>query len=192
MSKGCLFVISAPSGAGKTTILKPVLRDLTNISFSVSHTTREPRPEEENGRDYFFVTKEEFTAIREQDGFIEWAEVHGNYYGTSKKAVAAQLARGVDIILDIDVQGARQIRDKKELPAVFIFISPPSLVELERRLTTRQTDSQDTIKLRMHNAGQEMAEAKHYDHRIVNDKLEQAVKEFKDIILKKRGESRRS
>ncbi len=191
MSLGHLFVISAPSGAGKTTILKPILATLPAIGFSVSHTTRQPRPAEINGQDYFFVDEDHFKAIRQKGDFLEWAEVHGNFYGTSHSAVMAQLERGQDVILDIDVQGARQLQGRQELGATFIFISPPSLAELERRLTGRQTESTETITLRLQNASQELQAAHRYDYIIVNDNLAHAKAMLTAIILEKRAASRR-
>jgi guanylate kinase len=191
MSRGHLFVISAPSGAGKTTILKEVLRRLPAIGFSVSHTTRQPRPGEVHGQDYFFVTKEEFADLIAAGDFLEWAEVHGNCYGTSGGAVSAQLGQGRDLILDIDVQGACQLQERQGLKATFIFIAPPSLAELERRLRGRQTDAEATIALRLHNAGQELQAAARYDYIIVNDDLEQARAMLTAIILEKRAEARR-
>lgn len=192
MSRGHLFVISAPSGAGKTTILKELLRRLPAIGFSVSHTTRPPRPGEVHGQDYFFVSKEQFTALIQAGDFLEWAEVHGNCYGTSGGAVNTKLEQGQDLILDIDVQGACQLKARQqELEATFIFISPPSLAELERRLRGRQTDTEETIALRLKNAGQELQAAPGYDYLIVNDDLEQARAMLTAIILEKRAAARR-
>jgi guanylate kinase len=191
MSRGQLFVISAPSGAGKTTILKTVLTTLPAVGFSVSHTTRSPRPGEENGRDYFFVDREEFSALREQGDFLEWAEVHGNFYGTSGQTVNTHLGRGQDLILDIDVQGAEQLRARPGFAATFIFIAPPSLAELKRRLSGRQTDSAETIALRLHNATRELEAADRYDYIIINDELDQAKAMLTAIILEKRAAARR-
>lgn len=191
MSLGHLFVISAPSGAGKTTILKPVLSLIPAIGFSVSHTTRQPRPGEVNGKDYFFVDVEQFSAMRLDGDFLEWAEVHGNYYGTSQRAVMAQLEGGQDVILDIDVQGARQLQSRQDLKPTFIFIAPPSLAELERRLTGRQTETAETIALRLRNARQEIMAANLYDYVIVNDDLDQAKTMLTAIILEKRAAARR-
>lgn len=191
MSSGQLFVISAPSGAGKTTLLKPILARLPAIGFSVSHTTRDPRPGEINGRDYFFVELAQFMAMRQDGDFLEWAEVHGNFYGTSQRAVVEQLAGGQDVILDIDVQGARQLQARPGLLATFIFISPPSLVELERRLTGRQTETAATLALRLQNARHELQAAKFYNYIIVNDDLEQARSMLTAIILERRAASHR-
>jgi guanylate kinase len=190
--RGNLFVVSAPSGAGKTTILRRILTLVPGLAFSVSHTTRAPRSGERHGIDYFFVSREEFAALRAQEGFLEWAEVHGNFYGTSKTAAASELANGLDIILDIDVQGARQVREQSEWHAVSLFIAPPSWWELERRLTARNTESTETIRLRLANARREMAEAAHYDYMIVNNQLEEAVDTMRAIIVAERSRHRRS
>lgn len=134
MAEGFLLVVSAPSGCGKTTILKQVMAKISGLQFSVSHTTRQPRKGEMDGIDYHFVSKEQFIALRDQEpsGFLEWAEVHGNFYGTSRQEVEASLTEGKDVILDIDIQGAEQVR--KNADPVTVFISPPTLAELERRL----------------------------------------------------------
>lgn len=191
MSRGHLFVISAPSGAGKTTILKPILAQIPAIGFSVSHTTRQPRPGEIDGKDYFFVDVEQFLTLQKEGDFLEWAEVHGNYYGTSQQAVMEALARGRDVILDIDVQGANQLHSHHDLTPTFIFIAPPSLAELERRLTDRQTETAATISLRLQNAKLELQAAEHYDYTIVNDNLEHAKAMLTAIILEKRAADRR-
>ncbi|MFZ5774833.1 MAG: guanylate kinase [Thermodesulfobacteriota bacterium] len=190
MSQGTLFVISAPSGAGKTTLLKRLLDQVRNLSFSVSHTTRQPRTGEENGRDYHFVDRPTFEAMRESGDFLEWAEVHGNLYGTSRRAVADQLAQGRDVFLDIDVQGASQLR-ASENGAVFLFIAPPSRQILEQRLRGRGTDSEETIRLRLDNAQREMAEAPRYDYLIINDELESATEMLRSVILAQRCRGRR-
>jgi len=192
MTTGHLFVLSAPSGAGKTTILKPILARLPALGFSVSHTTRKPRPGEVDGQDYFFVDRQQFIDLRQRGDFLEWAEVHGNLYGTSQQAVISQLARGRDIILDIDVQGAKQLKARTDLEATFIFIAPPSLSELERRLTGRQTETAETILLRLQNARQELQAADLYDYCLINDDLQQAQEMFQAIILAGRAASRRS
>ena len=191
MSLGHLFVISAPSGAGKTTILRPILARIPAIGFSVSHTTRKPRLGEIDSQDYFFVDVDQFTIMRQDGDFLEWAEVHGNFYGTSQRAVMAQLERGQDVILDIDVQGARQLRARQDFAATCIFIAPPSLAELERRLTGRQTETAETIALRLQNASQELQAANLYDYIIVNDDLDQAKAMLTAIILEKRAATRR-
>jgi len=188
---GNLFIISAPSGTGKTTILKPIIAEVGGISFSVSHTTRAPRPGEVEGRDYFFTDVDRFARMRAENGFLEWAQVHDNFYGTSREAVLNELEQGKDIILDIDVQGARQICQDRELAATSIFIVPPSWQELERRLRGRKTDSDATIKLRLQNAKGEMEDADLYDYLIINDDLEEAVALLKAVIIEKRLKNRR-
>jgi len=191
MKPGSVFIVSAPSGCGKTTILNQVLSSIPNISFSVSHTTRAPRPGEIDGRDYHFTDRETFHRMRDEEEFLEWAEVHGNLYGTSLETVKNQVTFGSDIILDIDIQGARQIRTVKDIDAIAIFIVPPSLAELERRLTSRNTDSSNTISLRLENSLREMADLELYDHVIVNDNLDEAVEMVSAIVLSNRSKSLR-
>lgn len=191
MSVGILFILSAPSGAGKTTLLKRVMADLPGLAFSVSHTTRAPRVGEQDGVDYYFVSRRAFATMREQGLFLEWAEVHGNLYGTSKPAVVAQLEAGIDVVLDIDVQGAAIVRQEAAIPAVSLFISPPSLEELEKRLRGRETDSEETILLRLQNARNEMRAAVAYDYLVVNDHLEQAVDTLRAIVIAERSRGHR-
>ncbi|MFH2123904.1 MAG: guanylate kinase [Pseudomonadota bacterium] len=191
MSSGKLFILSAPSGAGKTTLLKRVMADLPGLAFSVSHTTRLPRAGEVDGVDYHFVSRDHFEAMREQGTFLEWAEVHGNLYGTSRPAVLAQLATGVDVILDIDVQGAAILRKSATIPAASLFITPPSLQELERRLRGRGTDSEETILLRLKNARIEMEAALEYEYLIVNDHLEQAIDTLRAVVIAERSRGHR-
>ena len=188
---GNLFIISAPSGTGKTTILRPIIAEIPKISFSVSHTTREARSNERNGVDYFFTSEDDFRKIRDNNGFLEWAKVHNNFYGTSQKEVMDKLAEGVDIILDIDVQGARQIRQRSDLIATSIFIVPPSWQELEARLCGRKTDSQETINLRLNNAKEEIRDADLYDYIVINDNLQEAIALVRAIIIEKRVKNRR-
>ena len=191
MSKAIPFIISSPSGGGKTTILKTVLAGLPGIVFSISHTTRSPRPGEVNGRDYHFVTAEEFTVVREQtpSGFIEWARVHDNFYGTSRSDVEQRLEEGSDVILDIDIQGARQV--KEAIEAVSIFIAPPSLAELELRLRGRGTESEEVIALRLANASRELSAATEYDYLVINDSLTEAVETVRSIMISERSKRRR-
>lgn len=191
MKSGELFIISAPSGTGKTTIIKKVVTRLAGLAFSVSHTTRKPRSSEQEGMDYYFVDRSVFVKMRDNHAFLEWAEVHGNLYGTSRKAVEEQLDRGVDVILDIDVQGARQVRDASGLMGVSIFIVPPSWKELQRRLASRGTDSEESIRLRCGNARLEIADHDHYDFLIVNDEIENAVEMLCAIIIAERSRNRR-
>lgn len=192
MERGNVFIISAPSGTGKTTILKRVIADMQNIAFSVSHTTRPPRSGEREGDDYFFVDRAAFEAMRMEDIFLEWAEVHGNFYGTSRNAMELSLSQGKDIVLDIDVQGARQLRKKMGKEAVFIFIAPPSLDELENRLRKRSTDSESVIQTRLQNARRELADINLYDYVMVNDLLENGVQVLRSIIIAERSRKRRA
>jgi guanylate kinase len=191
MSQGSLFVISAPSGAGKTTLLKMVLAAVPKLVFSISHTTRSRRPDEIDGRDYHFVSREEFLRLRAEGGFLEWAEVHGNLYGTGRVQVEHELAQGVDILLDIDVQGARQIREAKVDNTRLLFIAPPDMAELERRLIGRGTDQAAVIALRLANARREMASMDLYDFVVVNDKRERAADTIRAIIIAERSRTRR-
>jgi len=184
---GQLYILSAPSGCGKTTILKQVMANIPGLAFSVSHTTRQPRDGEENGVAYHFVTKEEFIKMRDENRFIEWAEVHGNYYGTSRQAVADQLQEGQDVFLDIDVQGAAIISEDPGFDPVSIFVAPPSLPELERRLRGRGTDSDETIALRLQNAAKEMAAVSQYQFLVINDSLDDAVLVMESIIIARRS-----
>jgi len=192
MKRGNLFVISAPSGAGKSTILKKLLAKVPNLTFSVSHTTRAPRPGESNGREYHFVDRPTFTGMCAEQAFLEWAEVHGNLYGTSRAAIEAQQAQGLDVFLDIDVQGARQLREGGHPGAIFLFIAPPSWEELEKRLRGRGTDPEDTIQLRLNNARREMADADRYDYLVINDRLEEAVDILRAVVIAERCKSRRT
>jgi guanylate kinase len=192
LKSGGLFIVSAPSGAGKTTVLRQVLSGLAGLAFSVSHTTRKPRPGEEDGRDYHFVDHREFIRMREADAFLEWAAVHGNFYGTSRKAVMDLMDQGMDVILDIDVQGARQLQQLENLPAQYIFIAPPSWEELQRRLAGRGTETTESMRTRRDNARQEMAASDLYDYFIVNDSLDGAVEMLRSIILAERSRMRRT
>ena len=178
MTKGLLLVLSAPSGCGKTTILNQVLHTLPGLVFSVSHTTRAPRPGERNGIDYHFVDDATFLRMRDQQppGFLEWAEVHGNMYGTSVEEVERQQQAGLDVVLDIDVQGAGQVRD--QTAPVTIFIAPPSLEELERRLRGRGTETDDVVDMRMRTALVELSQKMEYDYRLVNDDLDEATRQL--------------
>jgi guanylate kinase len=189
--RGQLFILSAPSGAGKTTILKKVMANVANLYFSISHTTRAPRKGEKNGVDYHFVTVAEFQKMCENNLFLEWAEVHGNFYGTSRPAILKQLANGQDIILDIDVQGAAIIAADATIHGVSVFVAPPSLSELEKRLCSRGTDNKETIQLRLHNAVKEMDAAEKYDYLVINDDLEEAVSTLQSVIIAERSHGHR-
>ena len=192
MNDGILLVLSAPSGCGKTTILRQVMAELPNLAFSVSHTTRQSRPGEQNGRDYHFVSIAQFKALQEQQpsGFLEWAEVHGNYYGTSRQEIESRLAAGTDVILDIDIQGAAQVR--RNAQPVTVFIAPPSWDELERRLRGRGTESEESVRRRLANAEKEMQAAPAYSYLIINDQLDQAVLSLKAVIIAERCRRRRN
>lgn len=185
MSEGILFVLSGPSGVGKGTVLDRLFENYNGVNYSVSMTTREPRQGEVEGEDYFFVSDEKFQEILARDGFIESARVHGNYYGTPRSYVKETLARGEDIILEIDIQGANQVREIFP-DAVFIFLMPPSLEALSRRLEKRGTESRKSRDVRLENARAEMAEAEKYDHVVLNDELDQAVAKLKEIIEKEK------
>jgi guanylate kinase len=189
--KGTLLIISAPSGTGKTTILKKMMQELKGTVFSVSHTTRAPRTLEKNGIDYHFVDKQTFESMQKNNDFLEWAEVHDNFYGTSKTEVIRQLESGMDVILDIDVQGARQVRESADLLCASIFIIPPSWEEQERRLRKRGTDNSETIQLRLANARKETTDAEAYDYLITNDNFDNAVDVLRSIIIAERSRCRR-
>jgi guanylate kinase len=189
--QGTLFIISAPSGAGKTTILKQLLATVESLTFSVSHTTRQQRPTEQEGVDYFFLDRVAFETLRNQGAFLEHAEVHGNYYGTSVKMVLEQLGKGIDVILDIDVQGAAQVRENSEVVAVSVFIVPPSWEELQQRLRQRGTDSPEVIEMRCANARRELTDLDKYDYVVVNDRIDEAVATLRAIIVAERSRKRR-
>jgi len=180
-SKGCLFVISAPSGAGKTTLCRALRDFYTDIQYSVSHTTRKPRPGEKDGIDYHFTDTKAFLNMRDRDCWAEWADVHGHYYGTSAKNLERALSDGYDILLDIDVQGTIQILERYP-GAITIFIMAPSLEILKQRLSKRGTENPRTIEKRMRNAIKEIAGKSIYRHVIVNDDLSTAVDEFIRIV----------
>ncbi len=187
--KGIIFVISAPSGTGKTTLCEKLLKLLPDLKLSISHTTRKPRNGERNGIDYYFIDKETFKKMIDTDEFVEWAEVYGNFYGTSKKAINSLISNGYDILLDIDTKGAKNI--KKLYPdSVLIFILPPSLDELERRLINRNEDK-NVIKLRLSKAYQEVSQYKFYDYVVINDNIEQASSNLLCIIHAERLKTKR-
>ncbi len=181
MKKGKLFVISGPSGTGKGTICDRIVEENDDVALSVSMTTREPRQGEIDGVNYFFVTDEEFRKAIEEDGFLEYARVYKHSYGTPKKAVLARLDKGIDVILEIDTQGAMNIK-RKYPEGVFIFIKPPSLEELRRRIESRGKDSQETIELRLGEAEKEMQLIDEYDYCVVNDDLDEAVEKVRKIM----------
>jgi guanylate kinase len=182
---GKLFIISAPSGAGKTSLARALIASAPDAKMSVSHTTRPRRASEVDGVDYFFVSQSEFLSMADEGTFLEYAEVYGNYYGTSRNAVENMLAKGVNVLLDIDWQGARLVR--VQMPeAISISILPPSIAELERRLRNRGSDAEDVIKSRMHQAYDEMRHSDEADFRVLNDDFNLALN---DLTLILSGES---
>ncbi|MBE0509074.1 MAG: guanylate kinase [Marinospirillum sp.] len=185
--KGRLYILSAPSGAGKTSLVAALLQQVPLLEVSVSHTTRAPRPGEQDGVNYHFVDKEAFQLLQQQGAFFESAEVFGNFYGTSQQAVEARLAAGVDVILEIDWQGAQQVR-KKMPDAIGVFILPPSQQALRERLNARGQDSAEIIEGRMQQAISEMSHYPEYDYLVINDDFAQALEELKAIFMARRLE----
>jgi guanylate kinase len=183
MGKGTLFVISAPSGAGKSTLIAEIRRIFPQIRYSISCTSRPPRKGEREGVDYYFVSADEFRTMIERDEFLEWKEVHGNLYGTPAALISEAIASAQHMILDIDVEGAKEVF-KKVPSAVGIFISVPSMAVLQRRLVLRGTDTEESVRTRMANAVREMEQAEMFKYQIINDDLEKAVGELADIIRK--------
>lgn len=183
--KGSLFVVTAPSGAGKTSLIKALLEATPDLKLSTSYTTRPPRPGEQNGREYHFVDEPTFLAMRDGGEFLENALVHGNRYGTSKKVIAETLERGQDLVLEIDWQGAAQVRGLYP-DCVGIFILPPSREELERRLRARGQDSDAVIARRLANAQAEMAHAGEFEYRIINKDFDTAKAELERIVRERR------
>ncbi len=182
---GNLFVIAAPSGAGKSSLVKALLEKDPKLQLSVSHTTRAPRGQEQNGREYYFVSPAAFDAMVQADAFVEWAHVHSHRYGTSRQAIADRILAGTDIVLEIDYQGAMQI--KKLFPAaVTIFILPPSWEELRARLVKRGEDTDEVIALRLKNATEEMAQAPNFDFVIINDLFERALADLQQVAYAQR------
>src|SRR5439155_18226259 len=184
-TKGRLFVITAPSGAGKTSLTRALLDETPGLQLSTSYTTRAPRPGEQNGREYHFVDEPTFLAMRDRGEFLENALVHGNRYGTSKKVIADTLERGQDLILEIDWQGARQVRELYP-DCVGIFILPPSMEELEKRLRGRGQDAEVVIQRRLANAEAELAHANEFKYAIINKDFDTAKAELADIVRKER------
>ena len=187
---GTVFIISAPSGSGKTTLTNALLSLVPGLQFSISYTTREPRGSEEDGREYFFVSRDEFEKMIESGEFLEHANVFGNYYGTAQRFLAEATSKGKDLILDIDVQGAEQVKTKMP-EAVSIFILPPSRTELETRLTNRSqaehVTSDKVIRRRLEEAGREIEKYPNYDYILVNDQVDTSVDQLKSIVLAERS-----
>ena len=178
---GNLYVVAAPSGAGKSSLVNALLELDSNVQPSVSHTTRPPRGQEKHGREYFFASAQEFDAMVLGEAFVEWAHVHGQRYGTSKKMIEERMSQGADVVLEIDYQGGLQIK-KMYANAILIFILPPSWEELRSRLERRGEDAPEIIDLRMQNAAIEMAQAKEFDFVIINEVFERALFDLKTII----------
>jgi guanylate kinase len=182
---GLVFIISAPSGSGKSTLVNEIRQEIGGLEFSVSYTTRKPRGSEQPGREYFFIERRDFERMVDEDAFLEHAEVFGNYYGTARHFLDDARARGNDLLLDIDVQGAAQLQ--KKLPeAISIFVLPPSRSELERRLRRRSTDSDEVISRRLQTASHEIENYRNYDYILVNDRLEASIEALKAIVLSER------
>ncbi len=182
---GNLFVVAAPSGAGKSSLVKALLEVDSRLQLSVSHTTRQPRGQEKHGRDYFFASPQEFDALIEADAFVEWARVHNQRYGTSKKAIEDRMAMGADVVLEIDFQGAIQIKNVFA-NAICIFILPPSWEELRSRLERRGEDATDIIDMRMRNAEVEVAQVDKFDFVIINELFDRALFDLKTIVHSQR------
>jgi guanylate kinase len=182
---GRIFVVSGPSGSGKSTLIREVRQRVSDLGYSISHTSRPPRGQEKNGVEYHFVSKETFQKMIDNGEFVEWAEVYQDLYGTSVSSLKSQITMGLDVIMDIDVQGARNIRDHfKE--AILIYVLPPSLEILEKRLRARGTDDEKAIRTRVKKAAKEIRNCVSYDYLVFNDKLEDAVEELKSVLIAER------
>jgi guanylate kinase len=180
-ARGLCFVVSGPSGAGKTSLVRRVIAADPRLAFSVSHTTRAPRPGEREGDDYRFVSVEEFRRLQAQGAFLEWAEYQGNLYGTSREAVEVPTGRGLDLILEVEIQGARQLRAR--LPgAIFVFVMPPSMDALALRLRGRGSDAEDSVRKRLARAEEEVRESAAYQYIVVNDDFERSVGDLAHVI----------
>jgi len=188
--RGTLFVVSLPSGGGKGTIIRHVLDAVPNLSYSVSFTTRAPRNNELNGREYFFVSRQVFEEMVAAGEFLEWACVHGNLYGTAKRQVVDETAAGIDIVLEVDVQGAESVRELP-LDSVSVFILPPSFAVLRERLIARGTDSPEELEVRLHNAPAELRQYSAFDYVIFNDEVKRAAGQLASIIDAERARCRR-
>ena len=185
-ARGTLFVVSSPSGGGKGTIIEHVLERVENLSYSVSYTTRAPRSKEVDGREYFFVSRDTFEEMIAAGEFLEWACVHGNFYGTAKSQILEETAAGSDIILELDVQGAASVRQLL-MDSVSVFILPPSYEVLKQRLIARGTDSPEELAIRLRRAPEELREYSSFDYVIINDEIERATRQLASIIYAERA-----
>lgn len=184
--EGIFFVVTGPSGVGKTTLMEKLLGRDEGLSYSVSHTTRKRRPNEVDGEDYYFVGEEEFCGIKNEGGFLEWAEIYGDYYGTSRSEIEKIRESGLDPFLDIDVQGAEQVRSNAAVDAVFIFIAPPSIGELETRIDNRGAEGSESREKRLNIAREELTRIPEFDYLIVNQDLDQATDDLHSVIRAER------
>jgi guanylate kinase len=182
---GRIFVVSGPSGSGKSTLIREVRRKVPSLGYSISHTSRPPRGQEKNGVEYHFVSKENFRKMIEKGEFVEWAEVYQDLYGTSIASLRSQITMGLDVIMDIDVQGAKNIKDHFK-DAILIYVLPPSMEILEKRLRDRGTDDEKAIETRLKKAGKEIKNCVSYDYLVFNDQIDQAVEELKSILIAER------
>lgn len=182
---GRIFVVSGPSGSGKSTLIAGVRQKVPDLGYSVSHTSRAPRGQEKNGAEYHFVSKEHFRKMIDNGEFVEWAEVYQDLYGTSVSSLRGQITLGRDVIMDIDVQGARNIKDHFK-DAILIYVLPPSMEILEKRLRERRTDDESKIRTRLEKAAKEIRNCVSYDYLVFNDRLDEAVEELKSILIAER------
>ena len=187
-SSGILLIICAPSGTGKSTLVQKILAEFDNFEFSLSCTTREPRAGEVHGREYYFVQEEEFLDLVDKGYFAEWAEVHSNYYGTPHEEISKITEQGADVLFDIDIQGARQLKANLE-DGVSVFILPPSKQELKQRMQTRGTDSEQVIQRRLEKAREELEAATEFDYCIVNQDLKQAFDKLRSIYIAEKSKT---
>jgi guanylate kinase len=188
--EGLPIIISAPSGAGKTTLCQALKKRLPNLNFSVSHTTRPPRENEQDGVDYHFTTKETFLGMTDRSEFLEWAKIHDNNYGTARKNIEDTLQKGKDLVLELDVQGVKSLRNLK-YQGVYIFVLPPSLEELKKRLTGRGTESDDQIKQRLEMGKKEIAKSRLYDYAVTNVNIDESVDTILSIICAEKNKMSR-
>ena len=182
---GRIFVVSGPSGSGKSTLIREVRQKVPDLGYSVSHTSRPPRGQEKNGVEYHFVSRKNFQEMIDKGDFVEWAEVYRDLYGTSVSSLRSQITIGLDVIMDIDVQGGRNIKDHFK-DAILIYVLPPSLEILEKRLRERGTDDEKAIRTRLKKAGKEIKNCVSYDYLLFNDQLDQTVEELKSILIAER------